>query len=460
MIMVRTHSQAELNGAIALLVKSLGLRGGETLAVFFDETSEQVSQLISFAASQLGILTLLRQVSREAQSRFLKGDELPLEDSSALSEALAVITCLGDHTDGLAYRRALISFGTSTDKRMAHMPGALPEFFRDAIDVDYEPLIRKCDELAIVLAVGSEAVVRTYIHDEGGLPVEEHVLRFQLGGMKRLPVISTGLISPGTWGNVPGAETFIAPIEGTAHGTYVVNGSFTDCVISGRSRILLTFSQGNLSKFDGTPDVLPKFVELMESLPRMPEGTVLGLAEFGIGTNPAVQKLVGKSLIDEKCLGTAHIAIGGNISYGGKLNAPAHEDFVTRFPSIEIDGKMILYHGKDKFVGREWRESVTEVEVAPAALRRNTQVRRTFTSAEVGDESLKVRRIFRAERLCSYTVGEPSTSKLLSRVYRQIPNLPGLLEVGDLIRSTGMAPDLLGATLTILHRHELVELKE
>jgi len=68
------------------------------------------------------------------------------------------------------------------------------------------------------------------------------------------------------------------------------------------------------------------------------------IAELGIGTND--QAIVtGEILEDEKVMGTAHIALGNNISMGGTCNVGIHVDGVFLNPNIEIDGMVLLDKG-------------------------------------------------------------------------------------------------------------------
>ncbi len=69
------------------------------------------------------------------------------------------------------------------------------------------------------------------------------------------------------------------------------------------------------------------------------------LAELGIGANDGVRQLKGVSLVDEKCLGTVHIALGDNSTFGGRNESAVHEDLVTLAPTLNIDGKPILQKG-------------------------------------------------------------------------------------------------------------------
>ena len=69
------------------------------------------------------------------------------------------------------------------------------------------------------------------------------------------------------------------------------------------------------------------------------------IAELGIGTNP-MARLQGNIITDEKALGTIHIAIGRNDFIGGRNMASTHIDGVVSQPNLEIDGNILIDHGK------------------------------------------------------------------------------------------------------------------
>ncbi len=69
------------------------------------------------------------------------------------------------------------------------------------------------------------------------------------------------------------------------------------------------------------------------------------IAEIGIGTNDKA-KLSGLILEDEKVLGTAHIALGNNLSMGGNVSVGIHLDGVIKKPDIWFDNKQIMKKGK------------------------------------------------------------------------------------------------------------------
>ena len=52
------------------------------------------------------------------------------------------------------------------------------------------------------------------------------------------------------------------------------------------------------------------------------------VCELGLGMNPNVQDLCGCAALDEKMMGTFHIAAGANHLFGGANEASCHRDFV------------------------------------------------------------------------------------------------------------------------------------
>ncbi len=69
------------------------------------------------------------------------------------------------------------------------------------------------------------------------------------------------------------------------------------------------------------------------------------IAELGIGTNDQAA-LVGIILEDEKVLGTVHVAVGNNASFGGTVTVPVHLDGIITSPTLEVDGRLVMQNGK------------------------------------------------------------------------------------------------------------------
>ncbi len=58
------------------------------------------------------------------------------------------------------------------------------------------------------------------------------------------------------------------------------------------------------------------------------------IAELGVGTNDRATR-ADNILESEKILGTVHIALGDNSSFGGEVRVPFHQDFVFFSPTLE-----------------------------------------------------------------------------------------------------------------------------
>lgn len=132
-------------------------------------------------------------------------------------------------------------------------------------------------------------------------------------------------------GDIPCGEVFIAPVEESAEGEILI----PQIIFQKRrlTNVLLEFKAGKLISCS------PK--ELMEFINQFP-GDKDMIAEFGIGLNENITELIGCAVIDEKCKGTAHIAIGMNDMFGGKNSSQLHMDFIFTPIKIELDGEILM----------------------------------------------------------------------------------------------------------------------
>ena len=138
----------------------------------------------------------------------------------------------------------------------------------------------------------------------------------------------------------PTGETFLAPVEGTSNGVFVVDGSMAGLGLIKNAKIRIEVENGYATKITG--GVFAKKLKLM--LDKVGK-EARNIAEFGIGTNDSA-KLSGILLEDEKVMGTIHIAVGNNVSMGGSVNVPIHLDGVVKKPTVWMDGKLLMKDGK------------------------------------------------------------------------------------------------------------------
>ncbi len=147
----------------------------------------------------------------------------------------------------------------------------------------------------------------------------------------RKALADTGILTkPGAFGNLPAGEVFLAPLEGTAQGVLVLEWAPTRRL---NKAITLLIKDGIVQEVSGDD---PYAAVLKAKLAERPENR--NVAELGIGTN-SMAKRPDNILESEKILGTIHVALGDNSSFGGNVRTPFHQDFVFFRPTVTLVGK-------------------------------------------------------------------------------------------------------------------------
>jgi hypothetical protein len=451
----RKQSDRALEGARQLLTKCLSLSPGDSLALFSDGTTRETTRILLQAAHEAQLDVRERFVS--VREQIARGGQLSDEDYAALADVRGILTCLSDNSNATAYRRELLDKGPSFDSFFGHMPGATVAVLRHAAKMDFDAAERRCNDLSLAYTVSRAATLRTYDFDRHGEPLREHKLQLDFVGFGRSPITSTGIIPKGTWGNIPGGEVFIAPREACAQGVFSLNGAFKNQVLPNGSSVHLEFDAGHLARIGGSSRFTKVFEAFLKKVRRRGGPNYNALAELGVGVNSGVTKLTGCALFDEKCAGTAHIAIGDNERYGGHNSAKTHEDLIALRPSLEFDGVPILAQGEDALDPKRFRESLDDPPapdfcVDPtASFNLNAEV----TTERTPDAGLRVRRFVVAGRICQYTVGDPATSRILY-TFRQL--IPGRVSVISqrAQEELNLSQDRVVRALEILCRHHIV----
>jgi leucyl aminopeptidase (aminopeptidase T) len=377
-----------------VLTVALKLEAGDKIVVFADETAVATAEAFLVAAGELGLRAHLRYVSIDEQTRYLSAwqDALSHTDIELLNGSRAILTCLTDNAECSHFRQVLIDQSVADDRKVGHMPGINERILGEALNVDYERAADLCDDLALILALGRTAELTTFARG-GSEKSVEGTLRLDLGGIERPSIVSSGVIPSGTWGNLPGGETFIAPLENRTSGTFVLTGSFDGYVLPPNEFIQLEFDNGCLVSFDGIGEAKRQFAKQLRSWEETDHLNYSNLAELGIGINEQIRTLTGRALLDEKCSETVHIAIGANHGYGGTIQSNVHQDLVTWQPCLSVDGQSILTKGTHSYDRSYWRENIDKVD-PDGDLDEETLISRSATirCEHSNDDKLRVRR--------------------------------------------------------------------
>lgn len=218
--------------------------------------------------------------------------------------------------------------------RYASMPLFDVSMFEGAMDVDWRALARRTK--TITSAVNKAE--RIEIKAENGT----HIF-FSKKGRKALP--DTGILTKaGSFGNLPAGEVYLAPLEGTAEGELILEWAPMREL---KSPVRLTVKEGYVTKVEGEE---PYAKVLMAQLKVRKENS--NIAELGIGTNEKARR-PDNILESEKILGTIHIALGDNSSFGGNVQASFHQDFVFFKPTVVLidkDGAITMLMKNGKFI--------------------------------------------------------------------------------------------------------------
>jgi aminopeptidase len=134
---------------------------------------------------------------------------------------------------------------------------------------------------------------------------------------------------------------FCAPVETSAFGTLTIPKN----VIRGHGMaegIKLVFDKGQVVDYSAK-----KHEDYLDKLFKEHTGDFDRIAELGIGCNSGADFTDGYILVDEKILGTIHIAIGWNVGYGGKNESSLHLDFIRpmRNGQLFVDDKLVMDKG-------------------------------------------------------------------------------------------------------------------
>ena len=311
----------ELDRAVRTVVRDcLAVKPEDDVLVVCNPVTEDLGALIRNVAQSEGAEAVLAVLSE----RDSHAAEPPKAVAAAMLASDVVIAPTVQSLSHTAARKAASDAGV----RIATMPGVTEEMLARVMGAEMEELRRRGEAVCAALDAGSEARITCANGSD-----------LRLGLESRSAIVDAGDLSArGAFGNIPCGEGFIAPLEQTAEGTLVVDGS-----IAGVGRlqdpVALTVRDGHLADAAGAEG--EALLELLTV--HGDDGT--NVAELGIGTNEEAI-LTGNILEDEKILGTAHVAFGASAAIGGTVQVPVHLDCVVLEPTVEVDGEALVRDGE------------------------------------------------------------------------------------------------------------------
>lgn len=314
---------SKLDSASAIAIRDcMGAKKNEKILVITDEIKREIGISLHENAVRLGYESLLV----EMKSGKINGEE-PSDVVAELMQKYDVVFCPTakslTHTDA---RRSASAKGV----RIATFPGITKEVMIRGMNADYKKISALTVKLQKILETGKDIRVTAPAGTD---------ISFSISGRKAYA--SKGLFhASGESGNLPTGEAFLAPVEGSSNGVFVVDGSMAGLGLIKNANIKIEVENGYATKISGGT-LAKKLKVILDKVGK----EARNIAEFGIGTNDSA-KLSGVLLEDEKVMGTIHIALGNNVSMGGSINVPIHLDGVVKKPTVWMDSKLIMKDGK------------------------------------------------------------------------------------------------------------------
>lgn len=300
----------------------MGAKKNEKILIITDEIKREIGLSLHENAIRMGYYSLLV----EMKSGKINGEEPPA-DVAELMQKFDVVFCPTakslTHTNA---RREASAKGV----RIATFPGITKDVMIRGMNANYKKIAALSIKLKEILEKGKFIRVIAPAGTD---------ISFSIEGRKAYA--SKGLFhKKGESGNLPTGETYLAPVEGTANGVFVVDGSMAGLGLIKNTNIKIEVENGYATKISGG-SLATKLRKMLDAVGK----EARNIAEFGIGTNDSA-KLSGVLLEDEKVMGTIHIALGNNVSMGGNVNVPIHLDGVVKKPTVWLDDELLMKDGK------------------------------------------------------------------------------------------------------------------
>lgn len=316
----------------------------EEVLILGDEGSEQKRTApILTGAYYLAAKELKLKVNTVVQEPKFRGDKASKELTEALSilprQSIIISNFSGKLGSikgiGLSYRQYVKeNFHRFTSAlNLQNIPSIEIERIINAIDIDYTKMDKKASMIKNMLDNGKEVRITTDKGTDLRIGIERCKAIKNTGDYRELC----------KGGNIPAGEVYIPPAWKQVDGKVVIDGSFAYREGSSliEEPITLDIKKGEVKKITGGSEAekLSSTLDWATRKAKFPWG-VRRIGELGIGINPCAS-VIGSTIIDEKTLGTAHIAIGSNYWFGGTIYAIIHLDQVFKNPVIKIDNKVL-----------------------------------------------------------------------------------------------------------------------
>ncbi len=279
----------------------------------------------------------VRLLFQDIKKGFMFADKHVVEAIRTLEEGNIVILAVSNKLGRFGAGKSFRTFARQQGHRFLSATGlgdvksSRFSLFMEAMNVNYSRIARKGMAIKKLWDKAGEIRVKTEVGTD---------ITFSVAGMTAIANIGQ-YHQRGEGGNMPAGEVYIPPAGLTGvRGKVVIDGSMKtdDGALLLQSPVTLHIEDGRVVRMEGNDaPLLEQTFQKFEARAKYPERVRL-VGELGIGINPGAV-LIGSMIMDEKVMGTAHIAIGSNNWFGGSIKTIYHGDQVFKSPVFYVDGK-------------------------------------------------------------------------------------------------------------------------
>jgi leucyl aminopeptidase (aminopeptidase T) len=327
------YAEDLIPGARNAIRTCLRVQSAEGVAIVTDRETEEIAASLADQVREVGASAMTFVMEDHGPRPML---ELPAPIRAALERADVSIYAGQPKEGELAFRRELTAIIDRRQIRHAHMVSISHRIMTEAMRANFDEV----DAISTRVLERAKAAKSIKATSPGGSSLEA-TFDPSIKWLK-----TSGIISTAKWGNLPGGEVLTSPAR--VDGVYVADGVVGDylCARYGdlqKNPLTVTIENSRIvdvqcERADLVAD-FRAYTATDENSDRV--------GEFAIGTNIAVENVIGNILQDEK-LPTLHVAFGHPYAEhtGAKWRSTTHIDIVGRRFDIWFDGDRVMKAGK------------------------------------------------------------------------------------------------------------------
>ena len=328
-----TYSEDLVPGARNAVRTCLRVAPRERVVLVTDLETEEIAASLADQVREVGASIDVHVMEDYGPRPMLS---LPAPIREALERADVSIYAGQAKSGELAFRRELTQVIDRRQIRHAHMVSISHRIMCEAMRADFNEV----DEISRRVRDRAEKATRIVARSRAGSFLEA-TFDPEIKWLK-----TSGIISTTKWGNLPGGEVLTAPAR--VDGVYVADGVVGEylCARYGdlkNTPLSVTIEDSRITEIRcANQDLVNDFRAYTST-----DENSNRVGEFAIGTNVALEDIIGNILQDEK-LPTLHIAFGHPYAEhtGAKWRSSTHIDIVGRRFDIWFDGDQVMAEGK------------------------------------------------------------------------------------------------------------------